>query len=114
MGKMYGKLTSGYESPVFSGMTINKNKAIISFEHTDNGLVCNDKQITGFMIAGEDGIFEPGKAQIRDNTVMVTSAHVKKPVAVRYCFDDATIGNLFNKEGLPVAPFRTDRNWSNE
>ena len=25
-----------------------------------------------------------------------------------YQFDDAAIGNLFNKEGLPVAPFRTD------
>ena len=66
------------------------------------------------MIAGEDGVFEPGKAQIKDNTVIVTSPRVKQPVTVRYCFDDATVGNLFNKEGLPVAPFRTDRNWNNE
>lgn len=114
MGKTYGQLASGYESPVFNGMTVNKNKVVISFLHAENGLVCKDKQITGFMIAGEDGVFEPGKAQIKDNTVIVTSPRVKQPVTVRYCFDDATVGNLFNKEGLPVAPFRTDRNWNNE
>lgn len=114
LGKTYGQLASGYESPVFDRMTVNKNKAIISFLYADNGLVCKDKQLTGFMIAGEDGVFEPGKAQIKDNTVIVTSSRVKKPVAVHYCFDDATIGNLFSKEGLPVAPFRTDRNWDNE
>lgn len=114
MGKTYGLLASGYESPVFNGMTVNKNKAVISFLHAENGLVCKDKQITGFMIAGEDGVFEPGKAQIKGNTVIVTSPRVKQPVTVRYCFDDATVGNLFNKEGLPVAPFRTDRNWNNE
>ena len=114
LGKTYGQLASGYESPVFSKMTIDKNKAVISFLHADAGLMCKGKQLTGFMIAGEDGVFEPGKAQIKDNTVVVTSPRVKKPVAVHYCFDDATIGNLFGKEGLPVAPFRTDRNWDNE
>lgn len=114
LGKTYGQLASGYESPVFNGITIDKNKAVISFLHADNGLMCKDKQLVGFMIAGEDGVFEPGKAQIKDNTVIVTSPRVKKPVAVHYCFDDATIGNLFSGEGLPVAPFRTDRNWINE
>lgn len=114
LGKTYGQLASGYESPVFSGMTVDKNKAVISFLHADNGLVCKDKQIAGFLIAGEDGVFEPAKAQIKENTILVSSPRVKKPIAVHYCFDDATIGNLFNKEGLPVAPFRTDRNWNNE
>ncbi|WP_293710131.1 sialate O-acetylesterase [uncultured Parabacteroides sp.] len=114
MGKTYGRLASGYESPVFSEMTVNKNKVVISFLHAENGLVCKDKELSGFMIAGEDGVFEPGKAQIKDNNVIVTSPRVKHPVTVRYCFDNATIGNLFSKEGLPVAPFRTDRNWDNE
>lgn len=111
LGKTYGRLASGYESPVFKSLTINKNKAIVSFLHADNGLMCKDKQITGFRIAGADGIYEPAKAQIKDQTVILTSPKVKGPVAVRYCFDDATIGNLFNKEGLPVAPFRSDREW---
>lgn len=111
LGKTYGRLASGYESPVFKSLTINKNKAIVSFLHADNGLTCKDKQITGFRIAGADGIYEPAKAQIKDQTVILTSPKVKAPVAVQYCFDDATIGNLFNKEGLPVAPFRSDRGW---
>lgn len=114
LGKTYGRLATGFESPMFNGMTINKNKAVISFLHADKGLMCKDKQITGFRIAGADGVFEPAKAKIKDNTVIVTSPQVKNPVAVQYCFDDATIGNLFSKEGLPVAPFRSDRNWKNE
>lgn len=114
LGKTYGRLESGFESPVFEGMTVNKNKAVISFLHADNGLMCKEKQIVGFRIAGEDGVFEPAKAQIKESTVVVSSPKVKNPVMVQYCFDDATVGNLFNKEGLPVAPFRTDRNWDNE
>lgn len=114
LGKTYGRLDGGFESPMFSSITINKNKAIISFLNAGSGLMCKDKQITGFRIAGADGVFEPAKVKIKDNTVIVTSPQVKNPVAVQYCFDDATIGNLFNKEGLPVAPFRTDRNWENK
>ncbi len=114
LGKTYSRLDSGFESPVFNTLTVNKNKAVISFLHAENGLMCKDKQIVGFRIAGEDGVFEPAKAQIKENTVVVFSPRVKNPVAVQYCFDDATIGNLFNKDGLPVAPFRTDRNWNNE
>lgn len=114
LGKTYRRLESGFESPMFKNMTIHKNKAVVSFLHANNGLICKDKQIVGFQIAGPDGIFEPAKAQIKDNTVIVTSSKVKNPVTVRYCFDNATIGNLFSKEGLPVAPFRSDRNWNSE
>lgn len=111
LGKTYNRISSGYESPVFGNMTVDKNKAILSFLHADGGLVCNDKQISGFRIAGADGVFEPAKAQIKDATIIVSSPKVKIPVTVQYCFDDATIGNLFSTEGLPVAPFRTDRQW---
>lgn len=55
-----------------------------------------------------DGRFVPAEAKIRQNRLVVSSPEVETPVAVRYCFDDATIGNLFNGDGLPVAPFRTD------
>lgn len=79
LGKTYGRLESGFESPLFKELTISKNKAIISFLHADKGLMCKEKQITGFLIAGEEGIFIPAKAQIKDNTVIVTSSKVKKP-----------------------------------
>lgn len=111
LGKTYNRISSGYESPVFSNMAIEKNKAILSFLHADGGLVCNGKQISGFRIGGADGVFEPAKAQVKGATIIVSSPKVKIPVTVQYCFDDATIGNLFSTEGLPVAPFRTDRGW---
>lgn len=114
LGKTYGLIDSGFESPQFDQLTVDRNKAIISFLHADDGLMCKDKQINGFLIAGDDGVFYPGKAVIKGNTVVVSSSRVKHPVAVHYCFDDATIGNLFSKEGLPAAPFRTERNWDNE
>ena len=49
------------------------------------------------------------RRRIKENRLIVSSPKIKQPIAVRYCFDDATVGNLFNAEGLPVAPFRTDR-----
>lgn len=114
LGKTYHRLQGGYESPVFKKMTVNKNKATLTFLHAENGLVCKNKQITGLQVAGEDGVFVEGKAEIKDNVLIVSSPRIKLPVSVYYCFDDATIGNLYNKEGLPVAPFRTERNWNNE
>lgn len=66
-------------------------------------------QDTSVAVVGADGVFEQAEVKIKNNTVEVSSSRVKNPVFVQYCFDDATIGNLFSKEGLPVAPFRTDR-----
>lgn len=114
LGNSYGKLVTGYASPLFEGMTTEKNKAIVSFIHAEKGLVCKGKQIEGMQIAGEDGAFVAARAQIKGNQLIVSSPEVKNPQAVRYCFDDATIGNLFSKEGLPVAPFRSDRNWTKQ
>ena len=111
LGKTYGLLSSGYASPLFEQMTVEKNKAILTFSHVEKGLVCRGKQVEGLQIAGEDGVFVEAKAQVKEGRLIVSSPKVKTPVTVRYCFDDATIGNLFNSAGLPVAPFRTDRNW---
>lgn len=111
LGKTYGKLTSGFESPMFESIAIEKDKAIVKFSNLEKGLVCKEKQIKGVQIAGADGRFVEAKARIKGMDLIVSSPEVKVPVAVRYCFDDATIGNLFNGDGLPVAPFRTDRGW---
>ena len=109
LGRTYKALKKGYETPFFTQMTIEKGKAILSFSHTEKKLVCPDKKIRGVTIAGNDGNFVPANARIKENRLIVSSPKIKQPIAVRYCFDDATVGNLFNAEGLPVAPFRTDR-----
>lgn len=67
-----------------------------------------ERDVKELLIAGEDRVFYPARAAVEGNRVTVSAKEVTKPVAVRYQFSNAGIGNLFNKEGLPVAPFRTD------
>ena len=67
------------------------------------------KQLKYFAIAGADKKFIWADAVIKNNKVIVSSALIKKPVAVRYAWADSPVeANLYNKEGLPAAPFRTD------
>ena len=67
----------------------------------------SNTSLVGFTVAGEDKTFYPADAKIDGNTVVVSSAQVPQPVAVRYAFTDA-VGNLYNKDGLPAPPFRSD------
>jgi len=98
----------GYKSPVYKSMEVDKGKIRISFEYAEIGLVSYGGDPTQFTIAGEDGKFFPAIAKIDGGTVLVSAKEVKKPVAVRFCWDNTSIPNLFNKEGLPVSCFRTD------
>lgn len=111
LAKNYGQDIKGYQSPTYHSMTINRNKAVISFRNADEGLSCRAKKITGIKIAGADGTWVDGNAQIVGSTIVVSSPQVKRPTKVAYCFDEATIGNLFSKSGLPVAPFCTERSF---
>ncbi|MDD4516375.1 sialate O-acetylesterase [Massilibacteroides sp.] len=108
LAKNYNKENISYQSPAYQSMKIEKNKIRILFDHVSSGLKCSDKKITGFMIAGEDKQFVPAKVKIDGKTVIVSAPQVKKPVAVRFLFDNTSIGNLYTNEGLPVSPFRTD------
>ena len=93
---------------MFEKMEIEGNKARIFFKHTGSGLVCKGDKLLGFAIAGEDKKFVWADARIEGNTVVVWSDKVQKPVAVRYAFENHPVCNLYNKEGLPAVPFRTD------
>jgi len=63
---------------------------------------------TGFVIAGEDQQFYSATAKVVGSEVVLSSTHVPKPVAVRYAWADDPKCNLYNKQGLPAPPFRTD------
>lgn len=97
-----------YQSPQYSSMQVEKNKIRILFDHVPTELKCTEKRITCFTIAGEDQKFVPAEARIDGKSVIVSAKGVKKPIAVRFLFDNSSIGNLFSNEGLPVCPFRTD------
>ncbi|MEJ7740360.1 MAG: hypothetical protein WKF97_23320 [Chitinophagaceae bacterium] len=66
------------------------------------------KNITALLIAGADKKFYPASAKINNDRLIVWSKEVTQPVAVKFSFTNAGVGNLCSKEGLPVAPFRTD------
>jgi sialate O-acetylesterase len=61
-----------------------------------------------FLIAGDDRNFVQATAKIEGSTVVLSSKQIKVPVAVRFCFDDTSMPDVFSMEGLPLAPFRTD------
>lgn len=97
-----------YSGPVYKSMTVEGDRAVISFEHLGDGLIAKGDELTGFTIAGKDGKFVPAGAVIEGSTVSVSSGRITKPAAVRYGWATVPDGNLFNREGLPAAPFRTD------
>src|SRR5215469_5922607 len=98
-----------YSGPIYRSAKVESSRVVISFDHVGGGLVGNaDGHVKGFAIAGADHKFHWGDAVIQDTTVIVSSAEVPHPVAVRYAWGDSPICNLNNREGLPASPFRTD------
>ncbi len=100
-----------YSGPIYKSMIVSGNKIIVDFDNTGSGLNCHDRYgyVKGFSIAGSDRKFHWAKAYIENNKVVVYCDKVNNPVAIRYGWannpDDV---NLYNNEGLPASPFRTD------
>jgi len=96
--------------PLYESMKIKKNKIILTFKNTGSGLMAKgSKELKYFSIAGEDRKFVWAEAKIENNRVIVWSDKITNPIAVRYAWaDDPEGANLYNKEGLPASPFRTD------
>ena len=110
LARTYGK-NIVYSGPVYRSMQIEGNRIILRFTNTGSGMIAKGKYgyLTGFSIAGDDRKFVWAKAAIEGDRVIVYSDEVIKPVAVRYGWaDNPDDANLFNKEGLPASPFRTD------
>lgn len=100
-----------YSGPIYRDQEIRGNEIIISFTHTGGGLVTDDGEpLSEFAIAGEDKKFVWAEARIEGDKVIVSSDEVADPKYVRYAWaDNPDNPNLYNKEGLPASPFRTDR-----
>jgi sialate O-acetylesterase len=101
-----------YSGPVYASMKKDGGKVVLSFDHTGSGLSTPDiyGYLRGFEVAGADHQWHYAKASIEGNTVVIWPGEVSDPAAVRYGWaDDAGEANLFNKDGLPAAPFRTDQ-----
>lgn len=110
-----------YSGPIYDSKKIKGNKIVLSFTNVGGGLQIGvppwtpsgeapkqPTELTGFAIAGANKEWKWAKAVIEGNTVIVSSQEVAAPVAVRYDWANDPLGDLYNKEGLPASPFRTD------
>lgn len=106
----YGEKNSAHSGPQYKSMKIRRGEIILSFTHTGGGLIAaGGGELQHFAIRGRDGKFVWARARIEGDKVVVWSDAVPEPAAVRYAWADNPQGaNLYNKEGLPASPFRTD------
>ncbi|MDX1933799.1 MAG: sialate O-acetylesterase [Capsulimonadales bacterium] len=107
-------------SPSFKTMKVETGKVFVTFKMVGPGLEARATDtagkthppgtVVGFSVAGRDGRFVRADARIvGQETVVVSSPEVPEPVAVRFGWADYPVVNLYSRNGLPVAPFRTDQ-----
>jgi sialate O-acetylesterase len=106
----YGENNIVYSGPLYQSATIDGNKITITFSNVGSGLITNDgEELSEFAIAGADKKFVWAKAKIEADKIIVWNDNVSSPMYVRYAWADNPVNpNLYNKEGLPASPFRTD------
>lgn len=110
MKKAYGE-DIVYSGPLFSKATPEDGHISIEFSNTGSGLVTRDGGPPAeFAIAGADKKFVWAHTRIENGKVIAWHESVPQPLYVRYAWADNPVNpNLYNKEGLPASPFRTDR-----
>jgi sialate O-acetylesterase len=104
----YGK-TVAYSGPMFRQATPEGGAMRVYFSHADGMQARGGGAVAGFTVAGADGNFVAAEAKIEGDTIVVSSAQVAAPVAVRYAWADDPVSNLVNQAGLPAGPFRSDQ-----
>ena len=100
-----------HEGPVFSDFKIEGKEIRLNFTSTGSGLTGgSDKPIDSFAIAGEDRQWNWANAKIQGGSIVISSPKVSKPVAARYAWamNPSQRNLLYNQEGFPASPFRTD------
>ncbi|MFM1555399.1 MAG: sialate O-acetylesterase [Limisphaerales bacterium] len=97
--------------PIFKKQTIKGNQISLEFDAVGSGLMtARPGKMNSFAIAGNDRKWHWADAKIKGDVVVVSSMEVSTPVAVRYAWamNPSQRNLLYNKEGLPASPFRTD------
>lgn len=108
-GPIYKSMKRELRAVVRGGALGTEGRIRLFFDHVGGGLVARGGEaMKGFAIAGDDHKFVWADAKIDGETIVVSSNKVSMPVAVRYGWANNPVCNLYNKEGLPASPFRTD------
>lgn len=108
LARTYGRpiVPSG---PLYRDHVLEGDRIRLRFDHVGGGLAARNGALQTFVIAGLNRAFLAAEAEIDGDTVVVHADAVPEPVAVRYAWADNPDGcNLYNQEGLPGSPFRTD------
>ncbi len=108
LGTTYGEKIV-YSGPLYQSMKIEGSSIRVNFTNIGSGLEAKGSEpLKGFAIAGSDRKFHWAEARFEGGSVVVSSPDVPNPVAVRYAWANSPDCNLYNKDGLPASPFRTD------
>jgi sialate O-acetylesterase len=97
-----------YSGPLFRQVTTEGGSLRVWFDHAE-GLQARNGGLTGFEVAGADGVFSPAEARIDGNTVVLNSSAVAQPVSARYGWANSPECHLYNGAGLPASPFTSVR-----
>jgi TusA-related sulfurtransferase len=113
-----------YSGPLYRNALIEGSQIRVLFDYAEKGLmaavknstnavVANNNPMQDFEIAGSNKVFVSATATIDRDTVVVSSPGITNPVYVRYCYTGTVFGSnrLFNVDGFPASPFRTDESY---
>jgi len=100
---------AGGQGPVLSSTEIAQGAMLLHFTHAEGGLVLKGSGRGVFEIAGADHIWFPAEAHLVNGVVVVSTSLVQQPTDVRYAWSSLAAAALFNRAGMPAAPFRTDK-----
>ena len=107
--RLYGAPILEDESPLYRSMKVEGERVRLSFDNAQRGLQSKDATLSGFLIAGPDRKFVRAEARIEGSEIVVWSAQVQRPEAVRYGWTDISTATVWNVSGLPLSCFRTDQ-----
>ena len=107
LSNIYG-INIPYSGPLFKKAVFKNKQVIVYFDYAD-GLMTKREPLSGFELKDKNGHWHKAQARIINNTVLVASEEVRKPVAVRYAWKNDATATLWNKAGLPASSFRSDK-----
>lgn len=103
----YGITDNEVHSPLYKNIEIKDREVIVRFDH-NQGLYSTGKTVSHFEIAGEDDVYYPAKARIKDEMVYLSAKQVRMPKHVRFAWENTAIPNLFNSANLPASTFKSN------
>jgi len=105
---LYGKSDMIADGPVYDGHIRKGNKLVITFKNSQRLSTNDNRPPSGFEVAERNGKFVYANAKIKGNKIIVWHPDIKNPYDIRYAWAESPVVNLYNEEGLPAYPFRTD------